>query len=663
MLKALNKYKKWILVVGGSLLMIAFLLPEAIRNIRGDPMREVVATVAGEGVRRRDLLIAEREFQALNQLVPEVLRSVGPVENGVHWLLITREAERAGLVAGPREGEEFITGELAEQMLLRTVRQNPGLLRSPEDLEALREDARRAMRELTARAAGHAQMTPDEMHRALSRLRGVLRLVGSYAQAARLSDKRTLRRAVELGEQAVADYFTVRARDLAHAEPRPTADELAAHFARFRDVPRGGGEFGIGYTLPPRVKIQYLTLEMSDVRQAVRIDPVEVRKRYVAQRSTYPGEYETERPRIEAALREAKAQEIIADAVKIVQAEVRKRTQRLDTRDQYRILPPDWEQIRPRFEEIAQFVVEGIRSTHGVELPLPTVTTLAANWLTADDLRALPGLASSVLRHGQTQISMDQAALVVRELPSESHPIIIQVGVPYVEGAFVDASTEARRFLLVLAARDRSPPDSIEELGEAIVDDLKALRVYERLASEASAIRERAAREGLEETARAFASAPPAGQPGEPVVPQVRRLVTVRRDGVMSFDPVLSGDTTFARALLEAAAALDPLATPVSPLPPGSDPSRTVVVPLSRPMALAVGQVVARRPLTLEQFQQLAAGIATRMGIDELAEVAGDAGFLEPFSQDALARRLGLRWKGSEGNPSSPLRATPENAG
>lgn len=654
MLKSLNKYKKWILVVGGSLLMVAFLLPEAIRNIKGDPMDETIGTIAGSGLKRRDLILAEREFQALNQLVPDILQSVGPVENGVHWLLLSKEADRAGLVAGAREGEDMLTGDLVDQMVMRTAQRNPQLLRSPDDLERLREQARIAIPKFAEQAAVHAQMRPDEMHKALSKVRGVLRLVGSYAQAARLSDKRTLMRASELGEQAVADFFTVRARDLIAAEPEPDAAAIQAHFARFREAPAGSGEFGIGYTLPPRVKIQYLTLEMNDVRAAVKIDPVDVRKRYLAQRAAYPGEFEAEKTGIENALRDAKAADVMSDAVKLVQAEVRKRTQKLDTVDQYRTLPADWEQKRPRFEEIAQFVVEGIKSTHSIDLPLPTVTTKAAAWFTAADLSAIPDVASSVLRHGQTELSLDAAGLVVRELQSESRPIIIQVGVPYVEAPFIDVSTEARRFLLVLEARDQSPPDSIDELGRAIVDDLKTMRVYERFVSEVSATREGVAQAGIEEAAKAFATPRPAGQPGDPVPPEVRRLAPVRRDGIMAFDPILSGDTTFAKALLDAAKTLDPLATPVSPLPAGSDPARTVVVPIPGALGLAVGQVIARRPLTLEQFQQVAGGVATRMGMDELLDLSGQAGFLEPFRQGALARRLEFKWRSGEGEADKP---------
>ncbi|MBM4109150.1 MAG: hypothetical protein FJ255_10140 [Phycisphaerae bacterium] len=658
MLKSLNKYKKWILVVGGSLLMVAFLLPEAIRNLKGDPRDEVVGLLAGSSLRAGDVMLAEQEFQALNQVVPDILQSVGPVSNGVHWLLIAREAERAGLVAGAREGEDMLTGDLVDQMVMRTVRQNPQLLRSPADLEALRERVRITLPPFAEQAATNARMTMDQMHKALAKVKGVLRLVGSYAEAARLSDKRTLLRASELGAQAVIDFFTVRARDLAAAEPQPTPEQLQAHFARFRDVPQGTGEFGIGYTLPARVKVQYLSLEMNDLRAAVKADPVDVRKRYLAQRAVYPGEFEAERARIESALREAKAADVMADAVKLVQAEVRKRTQKLETEDQYRTLPSDWPDKRPRFEEIAQFVVEGIKSTHGLDLPLPTVSTRAAAWFTADDLRAIPDLGVSVLRHGQTQISMDAAALVVRELASEARPIIIQVGVPYVEGPFIDMSTEARRFLLVLDARDQSPPDSIDELGTSIVDDYKAMRVYERLASEVSATREAVAQAGLDEAAKSFAAPPPAGQPGDPTTPQIRRLTTVQRDGVMAFDPVLSGDTTFAKAVLEAAATLDPLTPPVSPLPPGSHPARTVVVPIPGTLGLAAGQVVARRPLTLEQFQQAAGRVATRMGMDELLEQAGEAGFLEPFAQSALAKRLGLKWRRGEGDaPKGPAPA------
>jgi hypothetical protein len=30
----------------------------------------------------------------------------------------------------------------------------------------------------------------------------------------------------------------------------PTEAEIKAHFEKFKDIPKGEGEFGIGYTLP-----------------------------------------------------------------------------------------------------------------------------------------------------------------------------------------------------------------------------------------------------------------------------------------------------------------------------------------------------------------------------------------------------------------------------
>lgn len=668
MLKSMTKYRKWILVVGGSLLMVAFLLPEAIRNIRGNPMNDVLATALDGNIRRIDLIRAEREFQALTSLAPDVMLGFARAQNGTHWLLLSREAERAGLVGGERDGREWVSGELAMQMVRNTVMRNPQLLQN-SDMETLRGQAAQQLDVLRIRAAGGNQLTEPEMDKALARLRGVIRLMGSYAQAARYSDRRAIAKARELGEQAVIDYVAVSARDLAGAQPAPTPEEVLAHFERFKDTPRGQGEFGIGYKLPARVKARVLTLDMDAIKAAVRVDPVEVRKTYLSDRAAYPGEFEAERGAIEAAMRTAKASSVMQDAVKLVQAEVRQKLQRLDQEGQHRVLPADWDTHRPSLEAIAAHVVESVRSRSGIEIPAPVISSFEDRWYTQDELSGLAEFANSGGRAGNVDVPMAAAALMVKELPRETAaPIAIQARVPFADAAFVDRTTEARRFLEVTAARGESPPDSPAELGDVVVNDLRALRAFEALKGRAAELRARAASEGLEGVAKELSAG--GGAPA-----QVRRLSMVSRRGLMGFDPLITlsaeGSEAFGRAVLETAVAakIDPLAPIESPLRPGADEARSLVVPLPGTLGVVVAQVVGKRPVTREMFGQQASMLASQLGIQELQDVTGEEGLFEAFSEANVTRRLGLRWAGQENagakkdGGATPAPQTPATAG
>ena len=64
MLKFLRKYNKWILVVGGVLLMVAFLAPQAIQQMPRlrDP---VMAEYNGQSVKASKLEQADAELRAV----------------------------------------------------------------------------------------------------------------------------------------------------------------------------------------------------------------------------------------------------------------------------------------------------------------------------------------------------------------------------------------------------------------------------------------------------------------------------------------------------------------------------------------------------------------------------------------------------------------------
>src|SRR6186997_2733766 len=98
MLKGLRKHNKWILVVGGSLLMVAWLMPQTIRQLgparKGAPQGEV----DGQTIYQSDLARQGSELRALRTLIPSLIGAmVDPSRNheSAHWMLLTREADEA----------------------------------------------------------------------------------------------------------------------------------------------------------------------------------------------------------------------------------------------------------------------------------------------------------------------------------------------------------------------------------------------------------------------------------------------------------------------------------------------------------------------------------------------------------------------------------------
>ncbi|MCH8165123.1 MAG: hypothetical protein IH889_05900, partial [Planctomycetes bacterium] len=100
MFKFLRKYNKYILAVGGTLLMITFLIPVAFQSLLpvAGQQRATWAQVGQDKVTAADLAQIQQELQLLQVLPP--LRGVGTIDQPEHWYLLVREAESAGLIGG-----------------------------------------------------------------------------------------------------------------------------------------------------------------------------------------------------------------------------------------------------------------------------------------------------------------------------------------------------------------------------------------------------------------------------------------------------------------------------------------------------------------------------------------------------------------------------------
>lgn len=692
MLKALRKYNKWILVIGGTLLMMAFLVQPAIQQLGGDPGSRLWATLDGKKLRQRDAAQAAKELAAIEELTFGVFPSgVGVRDRNVrHWVLLVHEARLGGFLGEADDGIQWLPTLLAD---LQMERQYPGFdwrrfAEGNADIgrqlmaayNQVVEQASATVERLIVRVQREHGMTEHEVRVALSKLRGVRRMEESYLGAARVSDARAAEAGRRTRDAAWVDYVFVPASVGVTAVPEPTDAELAAHFDRFKGVKPGEGEFGIGYLLPERIKLEWLTLDAAAIEKSIVLDPVAVNKRYLQDnRRTYRGDFAAERANVERDMKAERVDEVMREAHRTIQAEVLKVTRRLEADGRFKKLPEDWPSRRPRFEAIAPLVVEQVNKATGISIPLPAVTVRAADWMTREDLAAVPGLGSSAAVTGTLRVPAVEALFGVRELAPPDTPraaestLAVQVGVPIVETAFTGANGD-RTYATVLDARRESAPDAVDDIRTRAVEDLKKLRSYESLASRVEEFRSLAAASGLQALvdlvsppkppadppapAGPDAASPDAAKPEAPA-PAVRTRVQVTRERVQGFAPDRADvDVPVVReAIMRAAETLDPLA------PPGSfDPAATMLaVAAPKRLGVVVARIIALAPLTLEAYRVADPVLEATTRAGEL--IADDGTFRDtPFTLRRLLQRHSFVAGDKQDSGESDSEAEPDGA-
>ncbi len=645
MLKFLRKYNKWILVVGGSLLMVAFLAPQAIQNMPklSDP---VAAEYNGESVKASRLEEADAELRAVNALggtggLADLMLGLSAPsgERYMEWYMLTREAEEAGFVGSDQDGATLypqIAQELAMLQAREVARQNgfPESFASqlaPQYAEAWLN--RIAGSENGAASAGRYR-TLEELHKAVAKLRGVLRMRAAYSTVGRLSTSRATRSGADIFNGATVDYVVIPSERFLDSVAEPTEEEIRAHFETYADKLPSETEYGIGYRQPQRVKLEWLAIEREPIENAITIDAVEASKYQQLNKDKYPGSFSEERPSINAELKRQKAQQIIAQAENAVRAEMLRATRTLERRDGYVSLPGDWQEQHPTLETIAQHVVEQIKEANdGLVIPLPKVTIRNSAWLDQQEVYAIEGFGPSMLRVGSTQVPAVAAVFSVRELnPNPNVPV--QAGLLASEFP-TQGEDGTRYFFRVLDARKVSAPETLGEVRDEVVQDLKRIEAYERVVSELGSYTEVAINAGLEQVVEAVNAGLPSED--EATVGETPDRVSITEGATIlnrigqATPPVFRDED-----VLEAVFAVSRPLDPTKKIEDVALPERTFATPAPKSLAVVVGRIAGLEPLTREDF---ASGYAQLSSIITQLEVNELESNDNPFTYERLKAR------------------------
>lgn len=621
MSKFLRKHKHWILVVGGCLLMVAWLFPQAMHQFGSVGLTSTIAHYKGGRLTGKDYQDAQQELKSLSEISPLLLMALGLYDGrGLtssavdHWLLLSKEAEMGGWVGGAADGVAMLD-DLAVQVQAFQARQ--GVFGSkPPELSAVRQQLElgrhRAM-------AGHTEKWADHL---LAKAAGTVRMMGAARSLGiSFSGKESAFFAWELFDAAVADLVLVPASAVASELTPPDDARIAAHFEKYKEVRPGTGEMGIGYLREPAVKVEWITVARQAVIDSMPADAIDVNKYWRQNKAQFGENYSEVKAAVETEFKRQHGEKLLEKAREAVARQVLKASAGVETHGKYKKLPEDWASKMPTMESLA----EAARTA--LDLPAAAGMVIANptdhRYRTMAELRELPGIGTATGRINDAQfISFAQAAVEVRELGSDSLHAT-QVGVLY--GPVRDALAQNDYYFRVLEARPASAPDSVADVIDKVKSDIADMDGYEVLKQQADAYRQRLAAKGVGDMT---------------AIPGVRTALdaVVRREYMTGSSPnqqvsIREADTPEVReAVMTVAEKWDPKAD-VSAIP---TMDRTVAVPVPSARALVLGLAKARRPLTVEKLAESdnqVVGYARQ-------RVLGAASGVDPYSFEAVKARM-----------------------
>lgn len=633
MFKLLRQYNQWILVVGGTLLLVAFLMPSAIQScaqqsaVSGAPW----ATYGdGKELTGHDLDRARKELAIVdllrqNSSGTDPISAIGAHEDPAHWWMLSEEAARAGLVGGPGEGEAVLSAVAANNTALGTPTTTDTVIRN---LMVASGSNRDFVLETTAK------------------WRGAVRLISLNQAVDRISDKR-LEQFVARGVLGMSgDIVVLDARKNATIPTGLPADasldaKLEEQLKKYADkaAPARKGKDSFGYRLPDRVKLEWMSIPKSAIESTVLNSPelqsLALRKRFAQDPAKYGADPATSPSfsAFESTVRTRTVEELttakLEEVAKFASDQLGLAQRSLKRRNSYFELPEDWSAQMPAFGALASSIAEEFG------IAAPEVKTSGDAPITLEAVQQLEGLGRAGTQRFGNMMRATQLIAGAKELsnPNIAAPIQARVAGP----ALTDPAGDVYLFRIT-EAMPSVPATDLAAVREAVLADVMSLERFQWLQQNEAALAQQANAEGLRALAEKYGSK-------VDFATQIRQYEPNFMSAGMRFPssiPGLEGDSDVIAQLVDKASVL-PLTVDLATIPAEN---RTFVVSSPDSLSLVVMQVSELFPVSRETMT----GLIVEPGIARAVRDPADGNLVaEMFTFDALASRLNFKRVRTEG--------------
>lgn len=624
MLRFLRRYNKSILVVGGVLLLVAWAVSDSLGRISaaGAAAGTAWGVVEGRTVTAEDRQSAQTDMKVLQAIAPLMSafgRSVLPIPDAerdpVHYYLLRLEAEQAGLVGPPSEGARFLSTML----------------------EAFPAEGRPSLDLFILDLQRQSGQTRTGVLEALARVEGIWRLVSLYDTAPRLSERRMKSAASRLLATVDTDLVVLDARRLApQLDWTPTEADLEAQLETYGDA-QPGPESPFGYRLPNRVKVEWIVVSGPAIRASLensdQLGNIELRKHRERNLSIFPRPLDgsDDFEFIRDSVRQHRLNELyetrVGEITKFVGDQLQLPLRGLPRDGLYLKLPEGWADRQARFDQLAHAVAEQF----GVDLPI--YQTSGPVLIEPQRVGTLPGLGTATSdRFGATPIAAPQLIAQARELGG-SDTIPIQAGVA---GPALRTPAGDIVFFRITEVDAARAPRDVEEVRARLVEDVRVMEQFRRLVEQRDALKERAARDGLLVIAAENNTSIQAAN-------DLREIGAQFLPGVGQAPDAIKAIVDFALGI--------PRDGSIASVP---DAERTFVQPVENRLLVLVGRVVGIDPLTIEDFESIAASGTIERAVrqDEAATLRD-----ELFGRQAMMDRFGFRLAATDAEEEDELAA------
>ncbi|MGH7131450.1 MAG: hypothetical protein ACREJO_05845 [Phycisphaerales bacterium] len=639
MSKWIKKNAKYFLIAFGILLMIVFIVPQGFWQAEAGSA--VLYTIDGHGVTQTEAQHAGDAQKTYAGIRPGQAAALGLTGNDPirMWILLTEQARRAGLAGTGADAEPLIE-DVALAMGQRQLQEDFAAGRL-KDMPANQQDQMAWVnRELEARAASARSTISSRLHNqiapgmtgldALSKGRSVERMIEQYVQTPALSEQRFAKAAREVLDSAKISYLIIPVdENAAKARPALTETELVAFYDKYRDVPAGTGEYGIGYRQPNRVRLAWLKIDRRTIQSLVTVDPIEVQKLLMAAKPV-PGQETAERNRIESEIRTRltdTAMNVARDAFKRYALQS---IAKLHDDGIYKSLPTDFPPFNPAAAQAA--ILAELADKCGVRINSLS-TGSSSNFQTLADVAKDPQIGSAAFHRGadrKSDIPLAAALSTLKEFNPKPTAVSIvrvpvQVGVPIID-PFEDASGNLI-YVCVTASKPEAAPTSIDEVREQLVTDKKKVDAMTELDSQGAAYALVAADMGMSDLETQLKNKGLA-------VSLVKNVDISRSNGVRPVNPLLNNEK-FLDAVMDHAEKLDV----GQKFDQSNAISRTFAVPLPAALSVAIVQITEYTPLTQEKLRAVATQGIDRLRNAEISSRPADW----PFTFNMVSKRLNYK--------------------